>query len=65
MGLEQWHVADTLKIPFLGHMVSMKSNAGGLPCGLVLLTYTELLLETNAERTGLYWNLQVSSVIQC
>ena len=64
MGFEQWHVTNSLKILFLGHFVTMNLSAGGLPSCAVLPNYTKLLLETNAEKTGLYWNSKVSSIIQ-
>lgn len=64
MGFEQWHVANSLKILFLGHFVTMNLSAGGPPSSAVLPNYTKLLLETNAEKTGLYWNSKFPSIIQ-
>ena len=56
MGLEQWYMAETFQIPLKGHLLSMNLSAGHLPSSPVLPDYKKLLLETNAEKTGLYWN---------
>ena len=54
MGQEQWHVADTLQILFLGHLLSMSLTTGSLPSSLVLPDYIKLLLDTSAKKTDLY-----------